>query len=134
MKKTLSITIALVALLSAAAANASVLDQVMLQLQAQGAKAADAQRGAALWVKTFEHNKGPNQRSCSTCHTRDLKNSGKHAKTKKQIKPMAVSVNPERLRKAKKIAKWLKRNCKWTMGRECSAQEKADVLAFIRSQ
>ncbi|MEA3244387.1 MAG: DUF1924 domain-containing protein, partial [Pseudomonadota bacterium] len=31
----------------------------------------------------------------------------------------------------KKIEKWFKRNCKWTLGRECTAQEKADFLAYI---
>lgn len=132
--KRLTISLLLAALFSVTNASAGALDQVMLQLQAQGAQTGDAQQGAAMWEKSFSHNKGPQQRSCSSCHTKNLKNIGKHVKTKKRIEPMAVSVNPERLSKAKKIAKWLKRNCKWTLGRECSAQEKADFLAFIRSQ
>jgi hypothetical protein len=32
------------------------------------------------------------------------------------------------------IEKWLRRNCNWTLGRECSAREKGDLLSFLRSQ
>ncbi|MFK5970948.1 MAG: DUF1924 domain-containing protein [Candidatus Marithrix sp.] len=31
------------------------------------------------------------------------------------------------------IRKWFKRNCKWTLGRECNAQEKGDILKFIQT-
>lgn len=44
---------------------------------------------------------------------------------------MKPAVNPERLVDAKKIEKWFLRNCKWTFGRECTAQEKGDFLTFI---
>ncbi|MCK5721690.1 MAG: DUF1924 domain-containing protein, partial [Gammaproteobacteria bacterium] len=44
------------------------------------------------------------------------------------------SVNQASLSKVKKIKKWFKRNCKWTTGKECSAQVKADILAFIKQQ
>jgi len=47
---------------------------------------------------------------------------------------MAVSVNPERYRNEKKIRKWLLRNCKWTFARECSAQEKSDILTWLIQQ
>lgn len=47
---------------------------------------------------------------------------------------MAVSVNSERLSDAKKVKKWFRRNCKWTFGRECSAQEQADIFAWLNSQ
>lgn len=116
-----------------AAANAAVIDEVVAQLSTQGASTGQAEKGAAMWTKSFSANSKPLERSCSTCHTRDLRNTGKHAKTGKPIKPMAPSVNSERLTDAKKIAKWLKRNCKWTLGRECTPQEKADVISYIRS-
>ena len=44
---------------------------------------------------------------------------------------MAKSTNKKRYQKAKKIKKWFKRNCKWTYGRKCTAQEKCDFLMFI---
>ena len=114
-------------------ANAAVIDDVVAQLSNQGASPGQAEKGAAMWTKSFSANSKPLERSCSTCHTRDLRNTGKHVKTGKPIKPMAPSVNSERLSDAKKIAKWLKRNCKWTLGRECTAQEKADVISYLRS-
>jgi hypothetical protein len=46
---------------------------------------------------------------------------------------MAPSVNPERLTDQRKITKWFKRNCKWTLGRECTHREQGDVLAYLRS-
>ena len=32
------------------------------------------------------------------------------------------------------IEKWFTRNCKWTLGRECTPQEKGDFLLMIRSK
>ena len=46
---------------------------------------------------------------------------------------MAPSVNAARLSSRKQIEKWFKRNCKWTLGRECSAQEKGDLLAYLKT-
>ncbi|HED16651.1 MAG TPA: DUF1924 domain-containing protein [Gammaproteobacteria bacterium] len=99
----------------------------------QGAVQPDAQAGKAIWLKTFIASDG-SIRSCTTCHGNDLKQSGKHVKTKKLIKPMAPSVNPDRLSKTRNIRKWFRRNCKWTIGRECTVVEKASLLAFINQQ
>ncbi len=94
----------------------------------QGANTADAEQGKQLWQKTFTKN---GKRSCASCHTKNLTQFGKHLKTGKVIKPMSPSFNPERLTNIKKINKWFKRNCKWTIGRECSAQEKTNLLIYI---
>ncbi len=88
----------------------------------------DADMGQQLW------NSKTDGRSCTDCHGDDTKNSGKHIKTHKVIKPMAYSVNPERYQDDRKIEKWFLRNCKWTLGRECSIQEKADILTWLTSQ
>jgi hypothetical protein len=94
----------------------------------------DAAAGKSAW--TAEHNPpgATEPRSCATCHNADLKTAGKHASTGKPIEPMAVSVNPKRLTDPAKIEKWLGRNCRWTLGRVCTPQEKADFLSYIRSQ
>lgn len=115
-------------------ANAAIVDDVISRYQQQGASGADADKGKQLWTKTFAAGNKPQQRSCTSCHTEDLRSAGKHIKTGKAIEPLAPSVNRERLTEARKIEKWFKRNCKWTLGRECSAQEKADFLSYIRSQ
>jgi hypothetical protein len=73
-------------------------------------------------------------RSCTSCHAADPRLAGKHQRTGKVIEPMAPSVNAERLSEVKKIRKWFYRNCKWTLGRECTAQEKADFLVWLRDQ
>ena len=67
------------------------------------------------------------ERSCTTCHGTDQAKPGRHQRTGKVIESMAPSVNPQRLTDVAKIEKWFVRNCKWTLGRECSAQEKGDA-------
>ena len=54
--------------------------------------------------------------------------------TGKTIAPMAVSANPERFTDEAKIEKWFRRNCKEVVGRECTAAEKADFLAWLVRQ
>jgi hypothetical protein len=66
--------------------------------------------------------------SCSTCHTENPTAMGKHCVTEKAIEPMAPSVNPQRFTNPEKVEKWIKRNCKDVVKRECTAQEKGDVL------
>lgn len=88
--------------------------------------------GQAMWTKQFTTKGQP--RSCADCHTADLTRAGEHASTRKPIEAMAPSVNAERLTDPKKVAKWFKRNCKWTLGRECSDQEKGDFLAYIQGR
>ena len=109
-------------------AGSGAIDNLLQDYAAQGANTADAEQGKQLWQKTFNKN---GERSCATCHTKVLTQNGKHIKTSKNIKPMSPSVNPERLTDGKKVNKWFKRNCKWTLGRECTAQEKANFLVFI---
>jgi hypothetical protein len=71
--------------------------------------------------------------SCASCHTSDPRRGGSHAVTGKAIQPLAPSVNPARFQDRAKADKWFKRNCKDTLGRECTAVEKADVLAYLIS-
>lgn len=90
-----------------------------------------AERGKQLWTHSYGYNSGIKQRSCASCHGEDLSKPGKHLRTKKVIKPLSRRSNPLALIDEKKIEKWFKRNCKWTMGRECNAQEKGDVLTYL---
>ncbi len=71
--------------------------------------------------------------SCSTCHTDDPTAMGKHTVTQKPIEPMAPSANPQRFTNPAKVEKWFKRNCKDVVKRECTAQEKGDVLTYLLS-
>lgn len=76
---------------------------------------------------------GPNQLSCSSCHTDSPKNPGKHAKTNKVIEPMAPSANPKRFTDAAQVEKWFKRNCNDALARACTAQEKGDFMTYVLS-
>lgn len=96
--------------------------------------AADAAAGKAGWTKEYAQTDGSPARSCVTCHHDDLTQPGRQANTGKAIEPMAPSVNPKRLTDQAKVEKWLLRNCKWTLGRECTATEKADFVAYIKTQ
>jgi hypothetical protein len=69
--------------------------------------------------------------SCSSCHTTNPAAQGRHAVTGKAIAPLAPAADPRRFSDAARAEKWFKRNCNDTLGRACSAAEKADVLAYL---
>lgn len=134
MKKTAVMMIWMTATLCAASSRADVVDDVLKTYEASGAKGFDAARGEVFWKQTLPDPESGKTVSCTTCHGENLREAGKHTKTGKLIDPMAPSVNKERLTDAKHIEKWFKRNCEGTLGRECTPQEKGDVLMFLRSQ
>ena len=90
--------------------------------------------GKQLWQQTFIGKKPYVERSCTSCHGTNVTLTGKHIKTNKNIKPMAISTNSQRFTNQAKIDKWFLRNCKWTMGRECTQQEKNDITAYLKSK
>ncbi len=118
--------------LYAVVGNADVVDQALAQYRSQGASEFNAAAGKALWDKSYPDARGGEARRCAACHTADLRQPGKHTQTGKVIEPMAPSVNPQRLTDIKFVEKWFLRNCKWTLGRECTPQEKGNVLVFLR--
>jgi hypothetical protein len=113
---------------------AGVVHDLQQEYTREGAGAFSAAKGQSLWNTGFVDVKSGQSRSCALCHSDDLTTAGEHHRTGKAIEPMAPSVNAERLTEPGKIEKWFKRNCKWTLGRECTPQEKGDLLSFIRSQ
>lgn len=132
--KTLGVALLTGMLVVPLAGQASVLDEQLAAYQTSGAGPFSAQKGEQLWRQEVVNTKDGRARSCTTCHGSDLRSIGKHAKTGKAIEPLSPAANAERLTSARKISKWFKRNCKWTWGRECTPQEKGDLLNFIQSQ
>ena len=114
--------------------RAAPVDELLEQFRSQGAHEFSAAAGEKFWEQNNKDAASGEMRRCALCHTTDLRAMGKHAVTGKVIKPMAPSVNPERLADKAKIEKWLERNCKWTLARACTPQEKGDVLVMIRSR
>lgn len=134
MFKTIKLLIVACLGMAAGMAMADTVDDRLAAYQAEGAGPFDAARAEVMWTRNFTHPKADQPRSCASCHTDNLKADGKHARTGKPIEPLAPSVNPQRLTDAMEIEKWFGRNCKWTFGRECTAQEKGDFLSYMRMQ
>ena len=87
------------------------------------------QRGAAFYARAF--GVSAKMPACTSCHTDDPAKVGRHVVTDKPIKPLAPSANPERFTDLVKADKWFGRNCKEVVGRDCTAAEKADFVAFL---
>jgi hypothetical protein len=113
------------ALLSANLAWAASPAEMLKSYEAASGKAA-SQRGEQLF-----NNKHGKEWSCSSCHTTLPNKATEHIVTGKSIEALAPSANPNRFTDIAKTEKWFKRNCKDVFGRECSAQEKADIVAWL---
>lgn len=122
-----------VVMLVPVATLADTTDQALADYRAQGAGTFDGDAGRRLW-NTEQSTADRTTRSCVSCHGADPTRPGRHVRTDETIKPMAPSINPKRLTEQREIEKWFLRNCKWTFGRECSAQEKGDILSYLRRQ
>lgn len=96
--------------------------------------AAEAGRpGVAELGQQFFVKKHGNEWACASCHGESPTRNGRHASTGKVLEPLAPAFNPKSLTDSARVDKWLRRNCKDVLGRECSAGEKADVLAWLNS-
>ena len=91
--------------------------------------APSASRGRALYEQTFRNS--AELPSCTSCHTHNPTQPGRHSITSKSIAALSPTSNPQRFTDRAKSEKWFKRNCNDVMGRECTAAEKADLLEFL---
>ena len=89
--------------------------------------------GSAAKGQTFFNAKHGGEWSCASCHGMPPTAQGKHANTGKVIAPLAPAFNAKAFTDGAKVDKWFKRNCNDVLTRECSATEKADVLAYLNS-
>lgn len=95
---------------------------------AQAGAPGNAPRGQA-----FFNNRHGAEWSCASCHGTPPTRQGEHASTAKPIAPLAPAFNAKAFTDAARSDKWFRRNCKDVLSRECSAAEKADVLAYLLS-
>jgi cytochrome c len=133
MKPALKPCLALAALLITAAAGiAQAGDTTPAQQQqrfnSEAGTAGDPARG-----KTLFGSKHGGKWSCASCHGTPPTATGKHAATGKTIPPLAPAFNAKAFTDTAKVDKWFRRNCNDVFSRECSAAEKADVLAYLNS-
>lgn len=134
MNRSLLTTLLVTCLVAGTTGNAAANPELLQQYRAAGATDFDASTAALDWLREVTPGAGKTPRTCATCHGDDLRQPGKHIKTGKLIEPLAPSANPQRLADARKVEKWFKRNCRWTWGRECTAQEKGNFIQFISHQ
>ncbi len=87
--------------------------------------------GHAARGQTFFNAKHGGEWSCASCHGTPPTQQGKHASTGKAIPPLAPAFNANAFTDTAKVNKWFRRNCKDVLQRECTAVEKADVLAYL---
>lgn len=127
-------SLAILALCVAATAQAATPAELLAGYRSEAARESanfqpSAQRGRELYQRRF----GVSEKlaSCAACHTDSPAQAGKHVVTAKPIEPLAPAANAERLSDKAKTEKWFRRNCKEVVGRECSAAEKADFVAFL---
>ena len=132
MQKILLATAAIIAIARASVAGDTSPSALLKHFEAQAGRKGSAEKGRVFFTTPHKGGK-PETPSCITCHTKNLKARGQ-TRAGKVIEPMALSVNPARLTDSAKVAKWLRRNCRTVLGRECTAAEKADVVAFLMSQ
>ena len=111
--------------LAAQAADTSPAGQLE-RFSAEAGVPAQAERGRVFF--TVVHR---SEWSCSSCHGKPPVAQGRHASTGKPIAPMAPAANPRAFTDTAKVDKWFRRNCKDVLQRECSAGEKADLLAYL---
>ena len=90
-------------------------------------------RGETLFRATWSGG-DPRTASCMACHTANPRQPGQNAKTGRPIEPVAVSANPVRFTDRATVEKHFVRDCKSVLGRECTALEKGDYVAFMAGQ
>jgi hypothetical protein len=93
---------------------------------AQAGQPANAARG-----ETFFKASHGQEWQCTSCHGKSPMVGGRHASTDKAIEALAPAANAKRFTDSAKVDKWFRRNCKDVLARECTAAEKADVLAWL---
>ena len=115
-------------LIAASGALAETPRDFLTRFEKEAGAGASIERGARFFTA-----KQGGEWSCASCHTEKPTQAGRHAKTDKPITALAPAANAERFTDAAKVDKWFRRNCNDTLNRVCTAQEKADVMAWLLS-
>ncbi|MES2632059.1 MAG: DUF1924 domain-containing protein [Pseudomonadota bacterium] len=122
-----ALTVAFAGAVSAQAADTTPAAQ-LARFNAQAERPGQAETG-----RVFFQSRHGAEWSCASCHGTPPSGQGKHASTGKSIAPLAPAFNLQAFTDTAKVDKWLRRNCKDVTSRECTAQEKADLLAYLVS-
>ncbi len=138
MKKSILMIFALTLLANANSFNPQMqqyINQLKIQTQKQNSSFVDfsAKRGEQIFTSKHIGKRGKSI-SCVSCHSANLRQTGKNVHTGKLIKPLSPFANAKRLSNVKDVKKWLRRNFNDVYKRVGSAMEKGDVLYHINSK
>lgn len=122
------VLLALTLVLGPAVARAASPAEILAGYAAQAGAPAVPERGQKLFNQRF---KGSLFESCSDCHGAVPTGQGKDQASEKPIPPLAPAAHARRFTEPGRVENYFRLNCKDVVGRECSAQEKADVLAWL---
>ena len=120
--------VALALLAAGAGAADTTLARQLERFAAEAGRPGAVEAGRAFFTRTHG-----SAWSCASCHGEVPTAPGKHASTGKAIAPLAPAANPRAFTDTAQVDKWLRRNCRDVLKRECNAGEKADVLAWLGS-
>jgi len=73
------------------------------------------------------------QVACASCHTANPADNGKHIVTGKPIRPLSPNANEKRFASIDKVEKNFTKHCNDIIGRDCTAQEKGNFIAYLLS-
>ena len=118
----------LIAMAACGPVTAATPAELLAGYTAQAGAAASPERGQKLFGTNFGRDLGL---SCSSCHGDNPARSGKNELSGKRIAPLAPATNPARFTDAKVVENWFRQNCRDVIGRDCTAGEKADILAWL---
>lgn len=71
------------------------------------------------------------QVACASCHTGNPADIGKHLVTGKPIRPLSPVANDKRFTSVDKVEKNFTKHCNDIIGRDCTAQEKGNFIAYL---
>ena len=71
------------------------------------------------------------QVACASCHTANPADNGKNIVTGKTIRPLAPAANEKRFTSVDNVEKNFTNHCNDIIGRDCTAQEKGNFIAFL---
>ena len=138
-----NLSILLVALLgfTAASAQASIANAEKLIMiyntQAKGANAEyvgpTATDGKLFFNRKFKQANGK-EMSCSSCHTTNPADKGKHVVTGKAIQPLSPVVNSKRFSDFEKVEAKFTQHCVDIIGSDCTAAEKANYITYVLTE
>lgn len=130
MKKASYLLLALFGLISfSAQADVATAEQAAKQYSLFAKSTLSAEDGKEFYTR--KQMVDGKDLACATCHTDNPADMGKHNVTGKAIQPMAPAVNPKRFADVNESAKGFTKHCKQVYGKDCSAKDKGNFIAYV---